>query len=177
MGRDKALLEVGGRPLAAVVAAALVGAGADPVLAVGGDGGALARLGLVPVPDDAPGEGPLGGLLTALRVASTPVVAVLACDLPAARAEAVTRVVDALGSRPDADVALPVVGGRRALVHGAWRRAARPALAAAFAGGERSLVGAVARLQVVEVAGIEPAWLADADAPTDLGPAEPHWGP
>jgi molybdopterin-guanine dinucleotide biosynthesis protein A len=184
MGRDKALLRLGGLPLAAIVGNALRGAGADPVLAVGGDGPALARLGLSPVPDDHPGEGPLGGVITALAFSPTPVVAVLGCDLPGARAAAVAAVVEALAGRADADVAIPVVDGRRALVHAAWRRSAGPALAAAFAAGERSLAGAVARLRVVEVPDLDPAWLADVDVPADLEaagrpeapPAGPHWG-
>jgi molybdenum cofactor guanylyltransferase len=168
MGRDKALIEVGGLPLAGVVASALRAAGADPVLAVGGDGPALRRLGLDVVPDDHPGEGPLGGVLTALRHAPTPVVAVLACDLPGARAAAVATVVAALAGRAAAEVAVPVVDGRRALVHGAWRRSTASRLEAAFAAGERSLAGAVAALRVVEVPGLEPAWLADVDVPEDL---------
>ena len=168
MGRDKALLEIGGRPLAAVVGDALRAAGAAPVLAVGGDGPALARLGLEAVPDDHPGEGPLGGVVTALRRAPAPVVAVLACDLPGARAEAVGAVVRALAGAPEADVALPVTGGRRGLVHGAWRASALEPLEAAFAAGEWSLAGAVARLLVVDVPGLDPASLADVDVPEEL---------
>ena len=168
MGRDKALLEVGGRPLAAVAGDALRAAGADPVLAVGGDGGALAPLGLVPVPDDHPGEGPLGGVVTALRRAPAPVVAVLACDLPGARAEAIVAVVAALVAAPEADVAFPVAGGRRAFVHAAWRASALTPLADAFAAGERSVAGGVAHLRVVEVPGLDAAWLADVDVPEDL---------
>ena len=174
MGRDKALLEVGGVPLAVIVAGALRAAGADPVLAVGGDGEALGRLGLEPVPDEHPGEGPLGGVLTALGRSPTPVVAVLGCDLPGARAAGVAAVVAALAARADAEVAIPVVGGRHALVHAAWRRSAAPRLAAAFAAGERSLAGAVARLPVVEVPDLDPAWLADVDAPEDLPRAGTH---
>jgi molybdopterin-guanine dinucleotide biosynthesis protein A len=174
MGRDKALLEIGGRALAAVVGDALRAAGADPVLAIGGDGAALAGLGLEAVPDEHLGEGPLGGVLTALRRAPTELVAVLACDLPGARAEAVSAVVAALAARPDADVALPVVNGRLALVHAAWRSAAEVAVAASFAGGERSLAGAVAGLRVVEVAGLDRAWLADVDVPADLDRARPR---
>ncbi len=168
MGRDKALLEVDGMALAAVVAGALRAAGADPVVAVGGDEPALRRLGLDVVPDDHPGEGPLGGVLTALRHAPTPVVAVLGCDLPRARAAAVATVVGALGGRADAAVAMPVVDGRRAFVHAAWRRSAAAQLEAAFAGGERSLAGAVAGLQVLDVEGVDPVWLADVDVPDDL---------
>ena len=168
MGRDKALLEVAGRPLAVLVAEALRGAGAEPVFVVGGDAPALRRVGLDVVPDDHPGKGPLGGVLTALRRSPAVLVAVLACDLPGASAEAVARVVGALAAAPGADVALPVVGGRRAFVHAAWRTAAEPVLAAAFAAGERSLAGVVSRLAVVEVAGVEPAAVADVDVPTDL---------
>jgi molybdopterin-guanine dinucleotide biosynthesis protein A len=96
------------------------------------------------------------------------VVAVLACDLPHARAAAVAAVVGALAGSAEADVAIPVVDGRRALVHAAWRRSAAPRLEAAFAGGERSLAGAVAGLRVLEVEGLDPVWLADADVPADL---------
>jgi molybdopterin-guanine dinucleotide biosynthesis protein A len=174
MGRDKALVEVHGVPLAAIVAGALRAAGADTVLAVGGDGPALAGLGLVPVPDEHPGAGPLGGVLTALHRAPTPVVAVLACDLPGARAAGVAAVVEALAARADAEVAVPVVDGRRALAHAAWRRSAAPGVAAAFASGERSLGGALDRLPVVEVPGLDPAWLADADVPEDLPGAGTH---
>lgn len=69
MGCDKALIEIDGRPMAARVADALRAGGCAPVLAVGGDGHALAAVGLVPVTDRWPGEGPLGGLATALSVA------------------------------------------------------------------------------------------------------------
>jgi molybdopterin-guanine dinucleotide biosynthesis protein A/rhodanese-related sulfurtransferase len=168
MGRDKALLEVGGRALAAVVGDALRAAGADPVLAVGGNADALSSLGLDAVADEHPDEGPLGGVITALRRAPTELAAVLACDLPGARSEAVAAMVAALAAHPDADVALPVVDGRPALVHAAWRATVEPALAAAFAGGERSLAGAVGGLRVVEVTGIDPAWVADVDVPADL---------
>ena len=87
MGTDKAFVEVDGRPMAGRVAAALRAAGAAEVLAVGGDLDRLPSLGFDrAVPDRHPGEGPLGGLLTALAAAGHDVVVVLACDVPAARA-------------------------------------------------------------------------------------------
>ena len=61
MGRDKATLPVDGVPMAARVADALRRAGAEPVLAVGGDQAALEALGLTWVADRHPGEGPSGG--------------------------------------------------------------------------------------------------------------------
>ena len=67
MGRDKALLEIEGIPMARRVAEVMRLAGCIPVFAVG-----PARLaaGLDVVSDDHPGEGPLGGILTALRAAA-----------------------------------------------------------------------------------------------------------
>ena len=54
MGTDKALVEVDGRPLVAVVASVLEVAGAAEVFVVGGNAARLADLGLRTVPDDRP---------------------------------------------------------------------------------------------------------------------------
>lgn len=187
MGRDKALVELGGRPLAAIAAAALADAGAEgPILGIGGDAPSLARLGLVPLADDHPGQGPLGGVLTALARAHHDVVVVLACDVPAADAGAVRRVVAELAAAPTADVALPVLAdGRRQPLHAAWRRSALPALRRAFDEGERAVHRALDDLAVVLVEGLPELALADVDTPDDLrrarlvegGRRPPHWEP
>lgn len=168
MGRDKALVEVGGRALAARVAQVLQDAGADEVFAVGGAFDALGDLGLHPVPDDFPGEGPLGGLLTALSHASSPLVAVLACDLPAAAPSAVRLVVAALDADPDLACAIPTVQGRPEPLHGAWRRSSRPQIQAMFDRGERAVHRVITGLAGTAVHGVDPAALADADTPADL---------
>ncbi len=165
---DKALSRVRGRPLAAVAAEALRAAGADPVLAVGGDAAALGRLGLVTVPDDHPHAGPLGGVLTALRHATTDVVGVLACDMPWVDAASVGTVVAALVAADDVDCAVPVVGGHLQPLHAAWRRRARPRLTAAFEGGERSVQRAIEGLEWVAVPGVRRAAVADVDEPCEL---------
>ena len=167
MGRDKALVEVAGAPLVARVAQALRGAGASPVFVVGGDRPRIEALDLEVVADRFPGEGPLGGVLTALRHAATPVVAVLATDLVAATPSAIRAVRDALG---DHDVAVPVVGGRRHFHHAVWHRRAIDPLDAAFAAGERAIKRAVRDLRVVEVGGLDERLLADADTPQELPP-------
>lgn len=56
MGTDKALLAVGRQPMALRVTIALQMAGAQSVVAVGGDAAALGALGLRVVPDERPGE-------------------------------------------------------------------------------------------------------------------------
>ncbi len=171
MGRDKALLPVGGRALALRVADALRDAGAGAVTAVGGDLAALAALGLPTVADRAPGEGPLGGILTALAEAAAgqPVVLVAACDLVAPDAAALSATVAALAADPAGDVAVPTVDGRRQWMHAAWRTGTAGPLAAAFAAGERAVHAAVAAgaLRVVDVA-VDPAAVADADTPAEL---------
>lgn len=173
MGRDKALLDIGGRPLAAVAAAALRQAGAEPVVAVGGDGAALAALGLVPLADDHPGAGPLGGVVTALTHTRAEVVVILACDLPSAHPDAVRLVVAALAAAPAAGCAVPVHDGRPEPLHAAWRRSALPAVRAAFDGGARAVHRVLEAVGAVEVTGVDPTALADVDTPDQLGDRMP----
>lgn len=169
MGRDKATLEVEGLAMAVRVADALRAAGADEVRAIGGDGAALERLGLAVQPDDEPAAGPLGGTLTAVRTATRPLVAVLACDLLAPSPAAIEATVAALRARPGAVGAVPVVDGHPQWTHAVWRaEAARDALGAAWREGARSLRRASAGLALVEVHDLDPAAVADADTPGDL---------
>lgn len=197
MGTDKALLAVGRRPMALRVALALQGAGASPVVAVGGDRPALEALGLATVADECPGEGPLAAVATVLRagrpLAIAPVdrarhrpearpgddaiVLVAACDLVSPSSSAFGATVRALAAMPAADAAVPVADGRRQWDQAAWRLRALPLLDAQLEQGERSIRRAVAAsgLVVREVHGLDPAALADADTPDDLpgGPSRP----
>ncbi len=168
MGRDKALIDLDGRPLVAAAAEALSGAGAGSVMVIGGDGAALAALGLDARPDDHPGEGPLGGILTALRLSADPIVMILACDMPAIDAATVAAIVAALAGTPGADVAVAVVEGRRQLLTAAYRRRTDGALRRAFDAGERAPRRAVQGLEVIEVPGLDPHLLGDVDRPDDL---------
>lgn len=182
MGRDKVVADVGGAPLAARAVAALVGAGVDPVVCVGGDAPRLGAAGLAVVPDRHPGEGPLGGVLTALHDVGvdSELLVVLAGDLADPDPLAVALVLDRLASRPGADLVVPVVGGRPQWLHAAWRRSsARAALGHAFATGMRSIHEAVSALRVVEVAiagggapgraaDLDPRRFDDVDTPADL---------
>ena len=174
MGRDKALIVVEGRPLAVRVADAIAAAGATRVVAVGGDVDALRNAGLHAVPDTEPGAGPLAGLVTALDAVGDGIVFVAACDLVAPSPVAVAAAVRALTADPGADVAAPVVDGRRQWMHAAWRRRVETPLAAAFAAGERAVHAAVSAggLRAVDVA-VDPRSVADADTPSELRAAGP----
>lgn len=171
MGRDKALVTIDGRSLAGRVADAVAQAGADRVVAVGGDAAALEAEGLTVVADAEPGAGPLTGIISALAGTGGNIVFVAACDLVAPSARAIASTVRSLAADPEGDVAAPLVDGRRQWMHAAWRLRAQMPLAAAFAAGERAVHAAVAAagLRVVEV-GVDPRAVADADVPSDLPP-------
>lgn len=167
MGRDKALVEVDGVAMARRVADALASAGAERVVAVGGDADALRRLGLHVVPDGWPGEGPLGGILTALEDpdGAASVAVVLACDLTDPDPAAIVRTVQ---GRVGFDAAVPVVGGRHQWLHAAWDRRTAGILTDVFAAGERSVAGASLSLQVATLEQVPADAVHDADRPEDL---------
>ena len=145
MGVDKASLFADG------VEAALRAAGAAEVIRIGG----------THIPDDHPGTGPLGGIATALRHAAHEPVVVLACDLPNVHPDGIRALVDAIGT---ADVALPP--GEP--LHAAWRRSALPAIEWAIRADDLAVRAAIARLQAVEVTGLDPRWLVNVNSPADL---------
>jgi molybdenum cofactor guanylyltransferase len=168
MGTDKAMLEIGGRPLVLITAEALRSAGAAEVLAIGGDQLALAHLHLDARADDHPGEGPLGGLVTALRQASHDLVAVLACDMPTIDGPTVLALVEALAADPTTDGVVAVTEGRIQALTAVYRRRALGDLEAAFAAGERSVRRAIAGIGIAQVPDLDPDRLADVDRPADL---------
>jgi rhodanese-related sulfurtransferase/molybdopterin-guanine dinucleotide biosynthesis protein A len=144
----------------------VVAAGAAAVVVVGGDGARMAQLGLEFLPDRWPGEGPLGGLVTALEWSPEEVVVVAGCDQPWLDAASVGRLVEALDGEDAADAALPVAGGRPQPLPGAYRRRSAAGRQAAFDAGERALAAGLER--VVAVAGLDQARLRDVDSSDDL---------
>jgi len=180
MGRDKAFVDVmlpaaatgdhlpAPGPLVLVSAAALRGAGAHEVVCVGGDRDGLQALGLQWQPDDHPGEGPLGGVITALRAATLPTIVVLTCDLPRIDAASVRGLVGALDRAPGARAAMPTLDGRLQILTAAYRRSTLPVLEARFAGGERSVRRALEGVEIAIVDHLDPEVLVDVDSPGDL---------
>ena len=167
MGRDKALVAVGGVAMARRVADTLHGAGARSVMAVGGDLDGLRALGLDARADPRQGDGPLGGLVTALELALDPVVAVLATDLAWVTPDVVVALVERLSTDVAADAAA-ALSDRREPLCAAWRvDPCLDELAAAHLAGVRSVLGAMDRLAVVDVA-VDPERLRNANHPEDL---------
>jgi molybdenum cofactor guanylyltransferase len=156
MGRDKALVDWHGRPLA-LRATGVLRASCAEVMVASGDGRRLPFLGLPQVPDAVAGAGPLGGLLAGLERARHPLVAVVAVDMP----EASAAVLRLLASRWCGEPAVvPVDGAGAQPLHAVWSAGAAPALRAYLASGRRSVLGAVEDLGARLVP--PPAWR-DAD--------------
>ena len=165
MGRDKALIEIDGAPLVERVARVLAAAGCARVVAIGPpeSSGRVTQ-----VDDLAPGAGPLGGILTALSLA-TPAI-VVACDLPrldvdtvnalddaAAAAVAAGRQVDAVMARSDRPEPLCAMWFGRSGEH----------LQRRFDDGERAVHRAIVGLDVIFV-DVSAAVLHNVNRPEDL---------
>ncbi len=168
MGRPKALLHVDGVAMVRRVADALLDGGCSTVTAVGGDPERLAALGLATVPDDHPGEGPLGGIITALRRApGARSVLVAACDLPWLTPEAVA----AVRAAAPRDAVAVASSPRREPLLARWPVAALAELEAAFAAGERAVHAVLAGLSTpLVLVPVPAAAVRNVNRPEDLPP-------
>jgi molybdopterin-guanine dinucleotide biosynthesis protein A len=164
MGVDKALVEIDGVPMAERVARILAGAGCDPVVFVGGDP-QLAELGRRQVPDRWPGEGPVGGLVTALAaLRDAGAVLVAACDLPDLTSNAALAVLGTESERAEIRVA---DSGRVEPMLACWPTRLRREIEVSFEHGTRALHIVVADWEGVHVP-VDPAAMRNVNRPDDL---------
>jgi molybdopterin-guanine dinucleotide biosynthesis protein A len=167
MGVDKSLLVHEGEPFVVRVAGALRAAGCQPVVAVGGRAGHL----LTTVDDLWPGEGALGGVVTALEhfaaLQDEPVdaVAIVATDLAALRPDVIVSLIAALEAG-DHDVAAAFTGQVEPLC-AVWRTVLATYLHAAHHAGLRAVHGAFRQLDVVEVP-VDQRAVFNVNSPADL---------
>lgn len=103
MGRNKALIEVGGRPVLQRVIDSSAPLSDDRFL-VTNSPETYHPFGLPMVPDRIPGRAALGGLYTALHQARHPWTLVLACDMPLLEPALITFLA---GLRRDVEVVVP----------------------------------------------------------------------
>lgn len=182
MGEPKALVELDGRPLAALAADALTAAGSERVVLVGGEPAWGRSLGLPLVADRWPGEGPLGGLATAVLDGPggdgdrDTIVLVTACDQPWLEPAGLADLAAALRDRPQAAAAAPRTDdGRIHPLPSAWRARAGGRLATLMNSGARRADAGFGLVTLVEVPFGSRA-VADVDEPADLpghAPADP----
>jgi molybdopterin-guanine dinucleotide biosynthesis protein A len=146
MGRDKAMLPFRGATLAEHAAAAVAGvAGAATFV---GDPGRYGGQGYPAIPDAFPGEGPLGGIVTALRHTTADWNLIVACDMPGLTVGFLAGVV-AAAEASGALVLLPVSpDGHPEPLCAVWSRQCLPALEQAMAAGVRGVTAALRDLPV-----------------------------
>jgi molybdenum cofactor guanylyltransferase len=168
-GSDKTRAELGGSTLLDRVARALRDGGADPVVAVGGD----EHPGIDTVPDLHPGQGPLGGVASALRWSDAPRTVVVAADLP--MLDPLT--VAALAARSDqvpAAVAVARSSQRLQPTCACWPAGSLDAVCGALAGGERSVSRFLAGF-AIEPVDVPDRVVADVDTPEELAAVARWW--
>lgn len=142
LGRDKALVEVAGEPLV-VRAARRLERCCQEVLIASGDGSRLGELAWEQVADAIGDGGPLAGILAGLERATTPLVAVVAVDLPHLNPAVLRRL--AVEWRGEAAV-VPLVSGRIHPLHGVYATAAAPRLRRLLLAGHRAVIAALSEL-------------------------------
>jgi len=152
MGRDKASLPFRGGTLADAVSHAVREAAGSAVF-VGNP-----PLG---IPDLFPGEGPLGGILTALHHSEAEWNLIVACDMPEITADVLRQLLDraeaATGGRAaGCDALLPCHEGKPEPLCAVYRLGARDTMERHFNSGVRKVTAAldgltVVRLEIAEV--------------------------
>ncbi len=149
MGRDKALLELGGVPMASRLAD-LVSPLAEQVTIIGPPQ-AFTELPIRVHPDDEPGLGPLGGIATALRYCKQPWAMVLGCDLPFL-SRAWLADLKRRAAESSADVLLPFnERGQAEPLCAMYRKAAGETIRTALARGARKVTDGLTELHVENI--------------------------
>ncbi len=168
MGREKARLPFRGGVLIASIANALAEAAGTAVLVGNPALGALT--GYAAIPDRFPGEGPLGGILTALAHSRAEWNLIVACDMPALDAPFLRRLL-AAAEAAGADVLLPHgPSGRPEPLCAVYHTGARAALESAFASGVRKITAALAGLHTAAYEVTELTPLQNVNTPEDWSP-------
>jgi molybdopterin-guanine dinucleotide biosynthesis protein A len=150
MQQDKALMPFLGQPLIARQAAQLKSA-ADEIIVITNRPNDYAFLGLPLFSDLLPGTGLLGGLYTALYNARSPLVAVVACDMPFLLPALITAQRDLL-LREGAHVVVPRSPQGLEPMHMVYQReTCLPAVRAAIEAGERRMISWFSAVRVREM--------------------------
>jgi molybdopterin-guanine dinucleotide biosynthesis protein A len=136
MGRDKAFLELDGRPLIQIVVERMMGICSE-VLIVSGDVAPYAGFGVPVVQDRFPDVGVLGGLHAGLYTASYELSLAVGCDMPFLKPDLLRAFARWAAG---VDVALLRRGEHVEPLHAAYRRTCLPAMEKAIRAGKRRIV-------------------------------------
>ena len=174
MGQNKAMVDIDGTAMADRVLGALRTVGADPVVLVGGDVDELAPLSAAVIPDLYPGEGPVGGVLSALEhLAGTDTVdaaLILPCDLCDVSANVLTPLITAAAGDGHSSVWVAATDRMQPMC-ALWSLGARGTVREQFVAGQRALHRVIVELPHTTVT-VEAQALRNVNRPKDLPPPE-----
>jgi molybdopterin-guanine dinucleotide biosynthesis protein A len=163
MGRNKALIEVAGKPLALAAAETLASL-CDSVALVG-DPEQYKTLGLPVVSDRQRGAGPLSGIEAALGATGSEWNLITACDMPALNAS----LLQDLAAAASHDAAIPQYpDGRIEPLCAVYHRQCHALAEDALAAGIRRISDFIARLTVRYVQVTDPGPFLNLNTPEDL---------
>lgn len=146
MGHDKASLAFGDETLLER-AVRIVGEVADEVIVVTRAGQATPA-GVRVVHDPIEDLGPLAGIAAGLAASHTALNIVIACDMPLITTQVLRRLLELCG---DADICVPVVGGRASPLCAVYRGDAAAAANQLLASGERRVMALLDRVRTKRV--------------------------
>ena len=134
-----------------IIADTMIAAEIDKVIVVGGSQDIADALDCSFVADSFPGEGPLGGLVTAMRSISTEILCVLPCDVPRVTPNRIQQLVTAVAGFRLSDASV-LTASREHWLCSSWRVSrCLPVLERSFTGGERAIHRAVNSLTIRRV--------------------------
>ena len=153
MGRDKAFLEVGGRPVIERILAR-VRPLSDDVFISTNLPEKYAHLGLPGVVDVYPHKAALGGIYSALEAARYQHVLVVACDMPFLNVALLRHLIDLA---PTAAVIVPVIEpGQPEVLHAVYSKSCLPAIKARLQANDLRIIDSVRYVARAEVAQFDP---------------------
>ncbi|MFV1992174.1 MAG: molybdenum cofactor guanylyltransferase [Acidimicrobiales bacterium] len=164
-GSDKAVFRVEGSTMLERAVSLLSSVNCDPILVVGGRSEQRHVTGTTFVPDKYPGEGPLGGVLTALDAVVASWTMMIACDLPYLNAD----VLEALLTHATtADVVLARTSRGPEPLVGLYSQTVQTRFEAAFRSGTRAVSDALGLVTVDHVSVVASKQLRNVNRVEDL---------
>ena len=138
MGRDKALVELGGKTLIERVIVRSAGLGQSETILITNKPAQYAHLGLPMFRDILRDKGSLGGIYTALARAKSPDVLVLACDMPFVNKDLLQYMVEQC--RDEFDIVVPTVDGYPQGLHAIYKKTCIAPIAAQLAANRLKII-------------------------------------
>ena len=174
MGRDKALVTLGGKTLLERAVERWQGYGAGLQLSVGpAERAVLAPDGILAVADLYPERGPLGGLQVGLCACDTPLLLMAAVDSPFLGPEQADILLAAIG---EAEACVYTLNGRPQPLFGLYRRSCRTAAESLILQGDNRMRALLDVCRTVYVPTEEAAIFRNLNTPEELAEAERSLG-